>query len=334
MKRMLRRLTITFGAVLSTSALPADIQTLETGDPTTLEAVLVKGVQPAPGFWTARRHGKTVLILSTMSPVPRAMQWRATDMEEKIATVQEVLAPPGISVGTDVGLVRGALLWPAYRRSRLNPGKKTLSDVLPEDVLSKWKIARTYYQLPRAVERLRPVHAAQRLFESAMHKRGLASADVVTPFVRQLAKRHHIPVRDTMFRIRIADPKPILKELSSTILLDVPCLQMTLDRLAENTEVMVVRANAWAEGNVEELRTLAIMDHGEACRSAFSNSVAARAIGVHDVERSARQAWQSAMDTSLKQHDRILALVPFDQLYGSTGVLAALTAQGFDVVEP
>lgn len=334
MKNALRCLILAVAAAFAVSAPAADPATRQPEEPTHLDAVLVEGFPPSPGFWTAKRGEKTILILSTLSPVPRDMQWRTKRFEQTITSAQEVLAPPGVSVGTSLGFVRGALLWPAYRRSRFNPENKSLGDVLPPDVMRDWVLARTRYQLPDRVDRLRPVHAAQRLFDVAMHKRGLVATDLVTPFVRKTAKRHSIPVRETKLRIQIPDPKPVLQELSRTALLDVPCLQRTLERLEQDTETLALRANAWAEGDSERVRALAIVDQREACRDAFANTTLAHALGVKNVEQSVLQAWLSAADASLGQHDRILAVVPFDLLDGDLGLLSALTARGFEVMDP
>lgn len=72
--------------------------------------VVVTGSHPAPGLWKLTRGGKTLLIMGTMSPAPERMVWMSNNVEARIAKSQAILGPPGVVLGTDVGLLRGLML--------------------------------------------------------------------------------------------------------------------------------------------------------------------------------------------------------------------------------
>ena len=147
-----------------------------------------------------------------------------------MAQAQEVLGPPGVSVSADVGLFGGLMLMPSYQRSKKNPDGKRLQDVLPPATYARWQAAKArYLGNDRSVEALRPVHAAKALFDAAVRQVGLSDEDRVDPVIRHVAKAHDIPLRSSVLRLTIKDPKKTLKQLSATSLDDVPCLEQTLD---------------------------------------------------------------------------------------------------------
>ena len=63
--------------------------------PTLLDEVLVSGEQPGPGLWKVIKTtpaGEHVMwVLGSYGPLPQKMQWRSAQVEQAIASYQQVL---------------------------------------------------------------------------------------------------------------------------------------------------------------------------------------------------------------------------------------------------
>ena len=119
--------------VIATQAMPADgIRTEAT--------VIVDGTQPGPGLWLVRKGNHDLWILGTISPLPAKMQWQSKQVEEVIANAQEVIRPPGVSLGVDVGWFKGLTLLPSVLGARKNPDGKTLQQMVSPQSYQRWKM--------------------------------------------------------------------------------------------------------------------------------------------------------------------------------------------------
>lgn len=328
-------LTVLSAAVSAASAHPSDVAQAAEAEPITLESMVVVGIVPAPGLWEVARGNKRLLIMGTLDAAPRNIQWSSAKVERQIAEAAVILGPPGISVGTDVGLIRGAMLLPAYRRSKKNPNGQRLEEVLPAELYARWQAAKmTYLGKDEDVEYLRPVHAAKALWDAAIRHAGMSSDGVVEPVVMRVAKAHRIPVRTTTYRIVIRDPKATLKALGTKSLDDVTCMAQTLDRLQTDLSAMVLRANAWAAGDVTALETMPYVDQRKACVDAFAGNVIARQQGITDINAQVQDAWLKQLRAALAEHDTVFATLPIGRLVGDDGVLGVLAREGFVVKAP
>ncbi|MBB3342693.1 TraB/GumN family protein [Luteimonas sp. RC10] len=300
-----------------------------------LDVVLVSGVRPAPGLWTAVKGDKTVLIMGTLTPVPRGLTWHSDAVREQIARADVILGQPGISVGTNVGIIQGALALPAYRKFRRNPDGKQLQDVLTPDQYTQWiRLKQIYIGRDRSVERLRPVNAAAELSASAIKRIGLENKDLVQPVVREIAERRGIPIISTKTRIVVENPRETLAELNAKSLDDSECLVRTMERLDADLQNMASRANAWADGDLETLRALSHVNERAACAQVLASTELAVRAGVRNVETAMRQKWLDTLDGTLEQHDTVFATLPIARLLEQEGILSELEGRGFTVYEP
>lgn len=300
-----------------------------------LDAVVVTGTYPAPGLWEISRDGKRLMVMGTLSPAPRRMVWSSARVESRIAQADLILASPGVSVGADVGLFRGAMLWPAYRRSKRNPDGERLADVLPPQVFERWQGFRQRYLADDDdVDELRPLHAAKALFDAAVRDAGMTDESLVDPVVKRVAKANDIPIRSTLLRLTIADPKAALKQLNATQLGDQDCLVQTMDRLDTDLSTMVVRANAWAEGDIGQLRALPFVDQKRACRRAMVSNEIARQQGIMDLDARVQEQWLETVRRAFSEHDTVFATLPIARLLEDGGVLSVLQEEGFVVKVP
>ncbi|KRA15390.1 TraB/GumN family protein [Lysobacter sp. Root604] len=300
-----------------------------------IDTVVVSGVQPGPGMWKVSRGEHVLWILGTLSPVPKNMQWLSRDVEATIAQSQEVLEPPSVSIGTDLGMFRSMLLIPSALKARRNPDDKTLRDVVPADLYARWlPLKARYIGSDRGVEKWRPVFAAQELYEAAMRRSDLSLKGIVWPMVERSAKQHEVKITPSKIEMKIKDPKAVLKDFAHTTLSDTDCFAKTLSRIEGDIETMRARANAWAIGDIEALRALPQGDQYEVCLRAVTASGVAQRLGFGDLRERVIQAWLANADRALLNNRVSFASLPVAELFKPDGYLARLQARGYTVEAP
>jgi hypothetical protein len=300
---------------------------------TTLDTVLVTGEQPGPGLWKVSKGDHVLWILGAQYPLPKKMLWRGREVEQTIASSQAVLADT--SARLHVGFFRALTLVPSVLGARKNADGATLDGILPPDLYARWLALKAkYIGNDRGVERLRPMLAANELYDKALARSGLVRNRAIWDTVEKAAKRAHVPIIEPKVRIEVDDPKQALKDFRSTAgQLDVDCLEATIRRLETDLDAMRLRANAWAVGDIEALRRLPYPDQRRACRAAVeSNPDLAAHVDAALTEIDA--AWISAAEKALDENASTFALLPMDELLSPHRRLAMLAARGYTVEPP
>lgn len=300
-----------------------------------LDTLVVSGVQPGPGMWKVSNGERVLWVMGTLRPLPRRMTWLSRDVESVIAQAQEVIAPPGVTVSSDVGPVRGLMLVPSLLRARRNPNGGTLEQLLPPELHARWRRLKGRY-LGRSdkVESWRPIFAARKLYEEAIDDSGLSESDLVGRVVSKAARRNKVKVTSPLVKVRIEKPKDAIREFSSASLGDVDCFATTINRLETDLARMTTRANAWAIGDVEALRTLPYDDQNRACINTLLQTGLARKRGMDDLPQRVRAAWMQAAEQALQQNAVTFATLPLSELLKVDGYLGQLRAKGYLVEEP
>lgn len=302
---------------------------------TDMSAVVVSGVQPGPGMWRVSKGDHVLWVMGTLSPLPRKMTWLSRDVETTIAASQQVLKSPSANVGSDIGIVRGALLIPSLLKARKNPDGATLKDVLPPDLYARWQVLKVkYIGRDAGIEKWRPIFAANELYEAAIKKSGLIGSGIVTPVVEKTAKQHKVKVVSPTVHLKLEDPKKAIKEFSGSALSDVDCFRKTLDRLETDLATMTLRANAWATGDIEALRGMPYEDQNRACMRAMTEASAAQKRGLDTLPQKVEAEWLAAAETALQNNASTFALLPISELLKPDGYLAKLQAKGYEVEAP
>jgi len=300
-----------------------------------LDTVMVSGAQPGPGMWKVSKGDHVLWILGTLSPLPKRMEWLSGDVEDTITQAQEIIAPPTVSMSSDLGMFRTILLIPALFKARKNPGGKTLQEVVPADLYARWRVLKArYVGSDRGIEKWRPIFAAQELYESAMRKSGLDQASIVQPLVRKIARRHDIPVTPADVKLVIKDPKSVLKEFNRSALDDRECFAGTMARIETDLQGMRARANAWAVGDIEALRGLPYENQYVTCLAAFTETGLARKLGIGDLKDRVARTWLDAVEAALAKNRVTFATLPITQLLKPDGYLEQLRAKGYTVEAP
>jgi TraB/PrgY/gumN family len=334
-----RRLLALVLCVLDAPAAPAQAPVepprapISAQDTTTLDTVLVTGEQPGPGLWKVSKGDHVLWILGAQYPLPKTMTWRAHEVEQTIAQSQAVLAD--VSPQLHVGFFRALTLVPSVLGARKNAAGATLQQVLPPDLYVRWlALKEKYIGRDRGVERLRPMLAANELYDKALTRSGLVRNGAIWKAVEKAAKTRHVRIIEPEVRIDIDDPKQALQEFRSTAgKLDIDCLAATMRRLETDLEAMRKRANAWAVGDIEALRKLPYPDQRETCQAALESNANLR-------ERMAEalvqidSTWLTAAEKALAENRSTLALLPMTELLKPDRRLAMLAARGYTVEAP
>ena len=303
--------------------------------PQDLDTVVISGRYPGPGLWKVRNGEHTLWILGTQNPLPKRMEWDSANVERKVAAAQEVLMPPALNMDADVGFFGSLALLPSLFKVRKNPDGKTLEDVVPASQYARWQVLKQrYIGSDQGIEEWRPVFAALELYDKAITRSGMSQSPVVSDAVRKAAKRHKVKITTPTVKIKIANPKSALREFSSETLNDQDCFRRTLDRIEGDLGTMAGRANAWAEGDVEALRSLPSQNQFTACSEVFTGTALARRQGMNDMRSQLENEWMAAAEKALGQNASTFAVLPVNQLLQPEGVLARLLAKGYTVEAP
>lgn len=302
---------------------------------TVLETVVVSGRQPGPGLWKVSGRGHVLWLLGTITPLPKRMHWASDDVEARIAQSQELLMPPSARLKVEGAAFGGIFLLPSLLKARNNPEKERLSDVLPPDDYARWlELKQRYLGRDRGVEKRRPIVAAAELQDAALDDADLTFDNLAARVARRTAKKHDLTITEPTVEIVIKDAKATLREFSATSLDDLECFRRTLDRLDTEIESMKLRANAWALGEIDILRSLPYTDNFRACSDAlFQNRIAERA-GFSDLEARLSATWLSAAEAALGKHEQSIALLPMNLMLRENGFLDQLRARGYEVEAP
>ncbi|NCW20518.1 MAG: CTP synthase, partial [Gammaproteobacteria bacterium] len=283
------------------------------------------GEAAGPGLWKVRNGDNTLYILGTLSPLPKKMEWRSREVENVLSRAKQVI-PARSDVDADIGPIKAVQLYMQYRKLRGNEDKQTLEQVLPADLYQRFEDLRQKYA-PRERDMLqrRPLLAAGELWSEALSRSGLTGRNDVSRKVEKLAKSSKVPI--VMPKIFIDDPKGALAEIGLISRdSEVACMRSTLGRMERDLDSARRRAEAWAVGDIEALRSRATSDQQEACWSALQQSPKIAAI-----RRQFEDEWFKLAVKAVETHDVVLAVVPISELFGRNGVLARMQARGYSV---
>lgn len=300
-----------------------------------LDAVEVAGLQPGPSLWRVSHGEHEMWILGTLNPVPKRMQWDATDVESVIRESQLVLLGPAINVRSDLGFFGQLALVPKLLAVRKNPGKETLPEVLPPDLYARWQtLSKQYFRSTRGLEKRRPVFVAAELYKEALDDAGLRDNNGVIEHASKIAKKAKITVESPKVVVQVKDMKGLLNEFQGTSLDDVACLDKTMTHVENDLPIMRKRANAWAAGDIDLLRQMQVTDSYDTCLRSLFDAPGLQKYGFVNLRERARDTWLEAAETALKTHRSTFAVLSMGQLLRADGYAAALRERGYQVEAP
>ncbi|MBA2079792.1 TraB/GumN family protein [Rhodanobacter sp. PCA2] len=314
-------------ATAATPQVPSDVPLLA--------PVVVSGVVPGPGLWKVSKGDHALWVLGTLSPLPGHIQWESHEVQQVLAQSKQVLLEPKIKLKADVGFFGKLFLLPSAYGARKNPDGKTLDQVMDAPTYARWLVLKQkYVGDDSGIERWRPLFAAQELYKKALKANGLSNDGGVSGAVAALAKQDGVPETPVEYRVEIKQPREAIKAFKSAAPSDQECFNRTLDSIEHDLPAMTARANAWATGDLEELRRLPDSHRRDACVTAVTSAGFARQLGLDDVPAQLQAAWLAAARKSLEDYATSFAMLPMGELLSPTGYLAKLKAQGYEVEAP
>jgi hypothetical protein len=323
-------------ALLALIALASAVGWADDGPPP-VEEVLVTGQQPGPGLWKvtypSAGHDHVLWILGSYGPLPKKMRWRSTELESVLAQSQELIGP--VNMSAKVGPLGGLTLLPSLVGLRKNPNGERLQDVVPPDLYARWlPLKQRYLGRDDDAEAWRPIFAAGALYDKAVKAHGFESFGVVWPTVEKLARKAKVKVIEPEVAVKVDKPRAAIKDFKKTPLDDVDCFAKTITRLESDLELMKVRANAWATGDLVKLRELAPVDNASACIAVVLNAQVMQDRGAADWPARRAEAWLSAVEQALARNASTVAVLSIDQILKPDGYVAQLRAKGYVVESP
>jgi len=106
----------------------------------------------------------------------------------------------------------------------------------------------------------------------------------------------------------------------------IACLDSTLTTIETDLEAMIVRANAWADGNAELLLTLDYPDRSEFCGAALFKSDE-----IQRISAEVRAEWIQSVENSLQNYENTFANFPMREIVQPDGLLNQLRQQGYTI---
>jgi hypothetical protein len=310
-----------------------------------LEEIVVTGEFKGPGLWRVTRPGDTAHILWIVGDpfaLPKRMQWKSRDIEAIALGSQEILRDASVSMKPDekIGVLRGLTLVPALMKARKNPDDKTLEELLPPDLYSRWvEQKELYLRGTKGLEDWRPLFAADRLRGRAFEKLGLRERGVVWDVIGKLVAERKVPINSPTipFVVKRAEVRGKIKEFSRESLADIECFRATLDltEALANREIETERAQAWARADLGTLASLpALPNPYLPCAMAVLGSQVAREVIPDDIRAQTEKLWIDTAIASLGKNASTFAIVPLAKLTRPDGYLVRLRAAGLAIEPP
>jgi hypothetical protein len=292
-----------------------------------LDEVLVIGERPGPALWKITYKDHVLWILPTLSPLPRGLTWRSSQVEAVIAESQEIYWEGSLTLNLNRG---GAPVYEALR----NPDGQQLRDVMPADLYARFAaFGSRFASAHPELESLRPFVATQELRRSSLRSMHLDSDGDVHDSVRRLSKRYVVPLH-LLAKELVPRTSQLVDRISKTPLkADIECARWQLQQLERELREAVSRANAWSTGDLLALR----LDWESRRTQKQSASCAHLLQHLVPAERAVRKARSDDYKTlrrALRRNESTLALVLLDEVFDPAGIIERFRQDGYEVVEP
>ena len=284
-----------------------------------IEEVLVTGEHPGPGLWRVSNGDHTLLILGTHEPLPERLVWRSEEVEFAMTEAQQIIGNYSASFSLRDGSAYGTK-------------GKSLRSLLSRKDYAQWQqLKKKYIGDNQEVETVLPVTAALILRSSALRRMGLTNSDQVWRRIYKLARDYHVPITTDHQVNKEVDGGTLNK--ARTQRTGVDYLINTMANLENDLHAARMRANAWAVGDIAELRKQAAADKTAAYLYAaswpFLQENELQAVLVE-----ADQRWIDAASQALQRNRTTIAVLPMFLLLREDGLMKALRDKGFDVEPP
>ena len=310
-----------------------------------MEVIVVTGRLPGPPLWRVSKGDHILYIFPRLSPVPDGMIWDSERVARVLSESQEVLLAPDIETDfsttlmlNPINLFRGARL---AKRLSQNPNDATLEAVLPAELFARYQALKTlYFPRDRKPEEMRPLFAGTRLAERIQRAEGLVSGDAIMQQLERLIRRNR-DLKQTEIEV-VMDLKGSFSSLADRAerLVDslsreqeLACFAEQVRRMESELDAMKSRANAWAQGYVDEFLGIPLPGgDDDDCLLLLDESSEFETI--EQLRQDLNQRWLTAAEQALANNTTSFAILDIVELLRENGLIAELRARGFEVREP
>jgi uncharacterized protein YbaP (TraB family) len=307
----------------SSTALCAEPGSATAAPPDQLQELVVTGERTGPGLWHVHKGAANVWILGSISPLPKGITWRSTQVERLLASTNEVLVPKPL----EIGIVRILWLLITERSALMVRGGRRLKDVMPTDLYARFVKDRARFTSDaQKWERFRPIVASAFLEQQAFHSVGLSARLDLGAAVRTLAKKRDVPVEEVKIA-GVGDLVDALKSMPAST--ENTCVDASLVTVESGLPQLIDRARAWATGNIESIQSHPEPAQVDACLKALDSGAASG-----DLLARIRRTWLAALLKSLANAGTTIAVVNMDLLLEKDGLLEELKQRGYEVDPP
>lgn len=277
-----------------------------------VDDIVVTARRAGAPMWTVTRGDSTVILVGSISGVPRDFAWRPEALQAATARAQRVLYPTeGRASMTD--LLR--LMW-RIRTITTLPEGTTTADYLPPDLQARLEVLMAEEGQGWRTQSL--VGLGFDLLEKAgRERRGSAAADVV----RRAAREARLPgepvglIRgDEMVEGLISDPPAQY----------VPCIAVATAAAEAGPDGALERLEAWRSLRVADVLANPLDQALNLCWPS----------GDPEIAPALREQWRVATGTALDQPGVTMGVAPLRILAEPGGVLDQLEAEGADILGP
>jgi hypothetical protein len=334
-------LAVTTGLLLGVA--PQSTEAQETPD--AMEVVVVSGRQPGPPLWKVTHGENTLWVLPLVPVVPGAMDWDEGRVASIIAASDEVIDPPGVSIGVSKLLLLNPLNWirgpRLYDRLSHNSGKKTLREVLPPALWERYAaLQQRYFPQDTEIETLRPSFAIAAMSTLILGAEKLTGSRQIEHRVEKLVgrrpsiRRTRVEVEEKMegsygelsARLqRLVDSLPEDDELA--------CFDTQLELYERHVDDMKRVANAWATGNARDIESYSRLGEMEdpCTRLLLASSEGGY---MEELIDQSSLRWLAAAETALAHNRTTFAMLPMIHMAGALSLIDRLEARGYAVRAP
>jgi uncharacterized protein YbaP (TraB family) len=291
--------------------------------PDQLQELVVTGERTGPGLWHVHKGAAHVWILGSISPLPRGITWRSTQVERLLASTNEVLVPKPL----EIGIVRILWLLITERSALMVRGGKRLKDVMPPELYARFAKDRARFTSDaQKWERFRPIVASAFLEQQAFHSVGLSARLDLGAAMRTLAKKKDVRVEEVKVA-GVGDLVDALKSIPTPT--ENTCVDASLVTVESGLPQLIDRARAWATGDIESIQSHPEPAQVDACLKALDSGAASG-----DLLARIRRTWLQALLKALESPGTTIAVVNIDLLLEKGGLLDELRQRGYEVDPP
>lgn len=319
-----------------------------------IEEIVVTGVLPGPPLWKVTNGEHALWILPLVNLYPKKMEWESTRVERLIAASQEYIARPYAgritSTANPISIIR--LMGVHNETTHLQDGKR-LADILPPEIYQRYlNLKALHFPNDNQIDKLAAREAGKRMQQEILDDENLEQLSYASPSspavvmdsldkwlkrnktIRRTSTSHLVfdALSSNEVKAWRAEAVAVMSSDSHREL-EVACLAAKIAYFENDFELAKKRANAWAQGDADELirhatvlkNDVALQSLRGPCRMLSASDDAI------DLEKISHETWLAAAETALANNERTFAVLGINDILDPNGLVTKLQAKGYTV---